>query len=140
LVYAPPQTIGNFGGEEDNWIWPRHTGDFTFLRAYVSPSGKSEKYNINNVPYKPKKWLKINSNGIKENDFSFILGYPGRTFRHQPAEYLKYQNNYLMPLVVELNGWLINQYEDLSKQNDSLKLEYAPIIKSLANTYKNYKG
>jgi len=140
LVYAPPQSIGNFGGEEDNWVWPRHTGDFTFLRAYVSPEGKSEKYNENNVPYKPKKWLNINTLGIKENDFAFILGYPGRTFRHQPAEYLKYQNNYLLPLVVELNGYLMDLHEELSINNDSLKLEYAPIIKSLANTYKNFKG
>lgn len=140
LVYAPPQTIGNFGGEEDNWVWPRHTGDFTFLRAYVSKDGKSTKYDTNNVPYKPKKYLKINLNGLKENDFAFILGYPGRTFRHQPAQFLEYQYNYLLPLVVELNGKLIHLYEELSADSDSLKLEYAPIIKSLANTYKNYKG
>ncbi len=140
IVYAPPQSIGNFGGEEDNWVWPRHTGDFTFLRAYVSPDGKSEKYNEENIPFKPKKWLNININGLKENDFAFVLGYPGRTFRHQPAEFLKYQNNYLLPLVVELNGWLIDQHEELSIHNDSLKLEYAPVIKSLANTYKNFKG
>lgn len=140
IVYAPPLSIGNFGGEEDNWVWPRHTGDFTFLRAYVSPEGKSTKYNEENVPYKPKKWLNINIDGIKENDFAFILGYPGRTFRHQPVEYLKYQNNYILPLVSELYGWLINQYEDLSSNNDSLKLVYAPIIKGLANTYKNFNG
>ncbi len=140
LVYAPPQSIGNFGGEEDNWIWPRHTGDFTFLRAYVNPNGKSTKYDVNNIPYKPKKYIKINLNGLKENDFTFILGYPGRTFRHQPAQFLTYQFNYLLPLVAELNGKLIHLYEELSAENDSLKLEYAPIIKSLANTYKNYKG
>lgn len=140
IVYAPPLSIGNFGGEEDNWVWPRHTGDFTFLRAYVSPEGKSTKYSEENIPYKPKRWLNINTNGIKENDFAFILGYPGRTFRHQPVEYLKYQNSYLLPLVSELYGWLINQYEDLSSNNDSLKLVYAPIIKGLANTYKNFNG
>ncbi len=140
IVYAPPQSIGNFGGEDDNWIWPRHTGDFTFLRAYVAPDGTSKSFSKDNVPYTPKKWLKINSSGVKENDFAFILGYPGRTFRHQPLKFIEYQYNYLLPTVSYINNWIIEQYQDISKDNDSLKLKYASPIKSLANTAKNYQG
>jgi len=140
IVFAPPLSIGNFGGEEDNWVWPRHTGDFTFLRAYVAPDGSSKGYSEDNVPYQPAKWLEINHDGVKENDFAFILGYPGRTFRHYPAEFLNYQYKYFLPNTADIYDWLIQQYEDLSANNDTLKLEYAPRIKSLANGMKNYRG
>ncbi|MFH0733071.1 MAG: S46 family peptidase [bacterium] len=140
LVYAPPQSIGNFGGEDDNWIWPRHTGDFTFLRAYVAPDGSSKTFSKDNVPYNPKKWLQINASGLKENDFAFILGYPGKTYRHQPSKFIEYQYNYLLPNVSLINNWLIDQFEDISKDNDSLKLKYASTVRSLANTMKNYRG
>ncbi|KKX46695.1 hypothetical protein L950_0230510 [Sphingobacterium sp. IITKGP-BTPF85] len=88
LVYIPRQNIGEFGGETDNWIWPRHTGDYSFLRAYVGKDGASAKYSKENVPYQPKKFLKVNPKGVNENDFVFILGYPGKTFRHRPAQYI----------------------------------------------------
>lgn len=140
LVYAPPITIGNFGGETDNWIWPRHTGDFTFMRAYVAPDGKSAKYSKNNVPFKPKRHLKINPNGVKEGDFVFILGYPGRTYRHKPAEFLNYQQKYLLPFYSDFFEFMINFLTGYSKNNPELKLAYASYIKGLANTMKNYKG
>lgn len=140
LVYAPPRSIGEFGGESDNWVWPRHTGDFTFMRAYVSPDGKAVGYAKENVPFKPKKWLKINPNGVNENDFVFILGYPGRTFRHMPSQFIQYQEDYLLPYVADLHEWMIKQMEDIAGKNDALKLKYASTIKSLANTMKNYQG
>ena len=80
LVYVPPLAIGNFGGETDNWVWPRHTGDFTFMRAYVAPDGSSAKYSEDNVPYQPKKYLKINPSGVNEGDFLFITWIPGKNF------------------------------------------------------------
>ncbi|MFN5705931.1 MAG: S46 family peptidase, partial [bacterium] len=79
LVYIPQRAIGEFGGESDNWVWPRHTGDFSFLRAYVAKDGSAATYSKENVPYKPKKFLKVNPNGANDGDFVFILGYPGRT-------------------------------------------------------------
>ncbi|NMB82193.1 MAG: S46 family peptidase [Ignavibacteria bacterium] len=117
LVYAPPQSIGNFGGETDNWVWPRHTGDFSLLRAYVAPDGKAATYSKDNVPYKPKKFLKINPNGVEENDFVFILGYPGRTFRHRPSQYIKYQQDYLLPYISDLYDYAIKTLQDISKGN-----------------------
>lgn len=140
LVYAPPQSIGNFGGETDNWVWPRHTGDFSLLRAYVAPDGKAATYSKDNVPYKPKKYLKINPNGVEENDFVFILGYPGRTFRHRPSQYIKYQQDYLLPYISDLYDYAIKTLQDISMGNKELELAAANRIKSLANTMKNYKG
>lgn len=140
LVYAPPQSIGNFGGETDNWVWPRHTGDFSILRAYVAPDGKAAAYSKDNIPFKPKKFLKINSNGIAEGDFVFMLGYPGRTFRHRPSQYLKYQQEYLLPYISDLYQYAIETMQDLSAGNKELTLAFANRIKGLANTMKNYQG
>jgi len=140
LVYAPPRAIGEFGGETDNWVWPRHTGDFTFMRAYVAPDGSAAEYSEENVPYSPKKYLKVNPNGVNEGDFLFILGYPARTFRHQPADFLKYQYNYQLPYIQKLYSWMISSLEDIAGEDDALKLEFAPTIKSYANVEKNYRG
>lgn len=140
LVYAPPRSIGEFGGETDNWIWPRHTGDFSFMRAYVAPDGSAADYSENNVPYKPKKYLKVNPNGVDEGDFVFILGYPARTFRHRPSQFIQYQINYQLPIVSELYDWMISKLESISKGNVELELKYASRIKSLANVKKNYRG
>lgn len=140
LVFAPPQSIGNFGGETDNWVWPRHTGDFSFMRAYVGPDGKSAPYSKDNVPFHPKKHLKVNPNGVKEGDFTFILGYPGRTFRHRPSQYLEYQKEYLLPFTSELYEYAINTTLEAAKNDPELKLKSASRVKGLANTEKNFKG
>jgi len=97
MVYVPPRSVGEFGGESDNWVWPRHTGDFAFLRAYVGPDGSPASYSPNNKPFVPENYLRVNASGVKEEDFVFILGYPGRTFRHYPASYLEYQRDQLLP-------------------------------------------
>lgn len=140
LVYAPPQSIGNFGGETDNWVWPRHTGDFSIMRAYVAPDGKAASYSKENIPYTPKKYLKINPNGVEEGDFVFMLGYPGRTFRHRPSQYLKYQQEYLLPYISGLYAYEIQTMQKLSEGNKALQLAFASRIKGLANTMKNYQG
>jgi hypothetical protein len=140
LVYVPPRSIGEFGGETDNWIWPRHTGDFSFLRAYVAPDGSSAEYSENNVPYRPQKFLKINPGGVKENDFVFILGYPGRTYRNYPAWFLDYQQNYFLPYNEQLYSNMIDALENLSENDKALELKYAPFIKGLSNAMKNYRG
>lgn len=140
LVYVPARSIGEYGGEKDNWVWPRHSGDFAFLRAYVAPDGSSAEYNANNVPFKPKRFLKINTKGINENDFVFVLGYPGRTFRNQPAAFYKYHEEYMLKYVSNLYDWQINKMEEMGKGSDSLQIKYSGKIKSLANTTKNYKG
>ena len=140
LVYVPPRTIGEFGGESDNWVWPRHNGDFSFVRAYVAPDGKSAKYSEENVPYQPKKFLQVNPNGVNEEDFVFILGYPGRTFKHQPSQFLMMQEKYQLPYVQDIFSWLINLYEERGKDDPEFALNIVGEIQGLANTEKNYRG
>lgn len=140
LVYIPRQDIGEFGGETDNWVWPRHTGDFSFLRAYVSPDGKPAKFSKNNVPYQPKKHLKVNPKGVNKNDFVFIMGYPGRTFRHRPAPYIEYQQKFLLPFTSELYDFQNQQMRHAGKDNVSVELALATRMKRNANVMKNYRG
>lgn len=140
LVYVPPRAIGEFGGESDNWVWPRHTGDFSFLRAYVAPDGSPATFSKDNVPYHPKKYLNVNPNGVDENDFVFILDYPGRTFKNQPAQFLVYQQKYQLPYIQNLFSWMINMYTEAGKNNPTLELELSSRIKGLANTEKNFRG
>lgn len=140
LVYVPPRTIGEFGGESDNWVWPRHTGDFSFVRAYVAPDGSPAKYSEDNVPFKPKKFLKVNAKGIDEEDFVFILGYPGRTFKNMPARFVEYHYKYQLPYVQNLFSWLINLYTKRGENDPEFALNISSTIKGLANTEKNYRG
>ena len=140
LVYVPARSIGEYGGELDNWVWPRHSGDFSFLRAYVAPDGSAAEYSDKNIPYKPKTFLKVNPKGVKENDFVFILGYPGRTFRHQPAAFYEYHEKYMLKYISDIYDWQISKMEEMGKGNDSLQIKYSARIKSLANVTKNYKG
>ncbi|MBF8294271.1 MAG: Peptidase [Bacteroidetes bacterium] len=140
LVYVPPRSIGEFGGENDNWVWPRHTGDFSFLRAYAAPDGSPAEYSTNNIPYHPKKFLKVNPAGVDEGDFTFILGYPGRTFRHRTSHYLAYEENKRMPYVADLFDWQISTMEAMGKNDRAIALKHDTRIKGLANTMKNYRG
>lgn len=140
LVYVPPRNIGEFGGEADNWEWPRHNGDFSFLRAYVSPDGKPAPYSPENVPFKPKKHLQVNPNGAQDGDFIFILGYPGRTFRNQPSRFIQYQEKYQLPYIADLYEFQIQTMKDLGAQDKVLEIRVADRIKSLANVSKNYRG
>lgn len=140
LVYAPPRSIGEFGGESDNWVWPRHTGDFSFLRAYVGPDGKPAAYSKGNIPYSPKKYLQINASGVNENDFVFILGYPGTTFRNQPSQYIEFQKEFQLPYIAGFYRWLIDYYLNEGAKDPVFALAISSKIKALANTMKNYEG
>lgn len=140
LVYVPERNIGEFGGETDNWVWPRHTGDFAFLRAYVSPDGQPAGYSKQNVPYKPKKHLKINPKGVNEEDFVFILGYPGRTFRHRPYQYLEYQQRFLLPYTAGLYAYQNQVMEEAGEEDKATEIQLATRIKRNANVMKNYQG
>lgn len=140
LVYVPPRSIGEFGGENDNWVWPRHTGDFSYLRAYAAPDGGPAEYSANNVPYHPKTFLKVNPAGVDEGDFAFILGYPGRTFRHRTSHYLAYEESVRMPYVANLYDWQISTMEAIGKNDRAIALKHDARIKGLANTMKNYRG
>ncbi|WP_316839560.1 S46 family peptidase [Pedobacter gandavensis] len=140
LVYVPNRQIGEFGGETDNWVWPRHTGDFSFMRAYVAKDGSPAKYSKDNVPYSPKKFLKVNPKGTNEEDFVFILGYPGKTFRHRPAEFIQYQQQFLLPYTSELYDFQNSTMENAGKKNKTTEIKLATRIKRNANVLKNYRG
>ncbi|MBX2984975.1 MAG: S46 family peptidase [Bacteroidia bacterium] len=142
LVYVPPRQVGEFGGESDNWEWPRHTGDFSILRAYSNKDNKAADYSESNVPYKPTKFLKVNPNGVQEEDLVFILGYPGKTFRHQPAKFIEYQEDHLLPFIADWFGFKIKTMMEVSinKGDEARYLNLASTIKSLANVKKNYEG
>lgn len=129
LVFVPPASIGKFGGESDNWVWPRHNGDFSVVRAYE-----------NGKPYQPARHLKVNAGGTKENDFVFILGYPGRTYRHMPAEFYSYQYKHVLPFISEWFNYRINVLNKDAGEDVTKQLAYAGTIASLANTAKNFEG
>ena len=140
LVYAPPEDLAKFGGEVDNWIWPRHSGDFAFMRAYVDPDGGPAEYSTDNVPYQPKKVLQVSAAGVDEEDMVFILGYPGKTYRHRPAAFLTYLGQVHLPWFVDWYGWQIDQMEILSAASDEHRLALASRLRSLHNTFKNFRG
>ena len=140
LVYVPPLAVGNYGGETDNWIWPRHTGDFSFLRAYVAPDGSTAAYAKENVPFKPRRHIKVAPEGVSENDFVFILGYPGRTYRHKSADYIGLYENVILPYLSSRYDYMIETMESAAEGDRALQLEFANLVKGLANATKNYKG
>jgi len=140
LVYAPPHDIGEFGGEEDNWMWPRHTGDFSFLRAYVGPDGKPADYSPENVPFHPRSYLKINPRGVNEEDLVFLLGYPGRTYRHRTSYFIAFEKEIRMPYVVQADAWMISALESPGHRERSVELKLVSRIKNLSNRLKNYRG
>ncbi|MEZ6035286.1 MAG: S46 family peptidase [Planctomycetaceae bacterium] len=140
LVFAPPASIGNFGGEVDNWEWPRHTGDFSFMRAYTAPDGTSATYSPQNVPYKPKRFIQVAAQGVDENDVVFLLGYPGRTARHKTAAFLRYEQNVRLPIIVELYNWQIGVMDEAGADDRLVEIKHASRMRSLANTEKRSRG
>lgn len=140
LVYAPAGGIGNFGGETDNWQWPRHTGDFAFYRGYVAPDGSSAPFAKENVPYKPKAWLKIAKAPLQEGDFVMVAGFPGVTQRLQTAEEVKY----VFDKVYAVDQQLRAEYSDMiikaTEGNDGAKIKYASILKGSDNYKKKLLG
>jgi hypothetical protein len=140
MVYAPPEAIGVYGGETDNWVWPRHTGDFALMRAYVAPDGKHAKYSKDNVPYHPKAFLPISTKPKKEGDFSMVIGFPGQTFRYRTASEVKLAAEETLPLIVELFQKRIDIVDAATKNDRALEIMYAAKIRNVANYYKKYKG
>ncbi|HEY9436149.1 MAG TPA: S46 family peptidase [Blastocatellia bacterium] len=140
LVYAPPKSIGYYGGDPDNFEWPRHCGDFAFLRAYVGPDGNPAGFNKANAPFKPKKFLPINATGIKEGDFSMVMGYPGTTFRLRESYSVEYRQNIQLPDQIASLRQQIDTLTKVSEKDPQLKIRFADRIFSLSNALKAYEG
>ncbi len=140
LVYAPAEGIGVFGGETDNWRWPRHTGDWSFLRAYVGKDGKAAPFSKDNLPYRPKHWLKVSPEGVKPDDLVFVVGYPGRTQRHQTYLEVKETMEWTLPRSNRLAEEQLALIDKLTKDNTDLALKLAGRIQGLNNSLTNRKG
>ncbi len=140
LVYAPPRNIGVFGGDPDNFEWTRHTGDFTFLRAYTAPDGTSAEYSTSNVPFKPKKFLTINIGGLKEEDFVFVMGYPGSTNRYRESQSIDFAQNVNFPY---LKSYLQARSDALGlvgETSEEKRIKYQSEVANFDNYRKVYEG
>ncbi len=140
LVYAPPEAIGNYGDEVDNFMWPRHSGDFTLLRAYVGKDGKPAAYAPDNVPYQPPAHLQVSTDPVGEGDFAMLAGYPGVTFRHRMASEFKDQVEWQLPSRVAMIGGLIETIEKAVGDDAERKVLYAASLAGLKNTLKRAQG
>jgi V8-like Glu-specific endopeptidase len=140
LVHAPAAGVGKFGGDTDNWMWPRHTGDYGFYRAYVSKDGKPAEFSKDNVPYVPNHYLKIAKTGIKEGDFVMVLGYPGRTNRHRLPSEIAYTFDFEYPNFVKNSAESLAIIAAETKDNKDAELKYASRVAGINNYYKNRQG
>ena len=140
VVYAPPRNIGVFGGDPDNFEWTRHTGDFTFLRAYTAPDGSSADYSPNNVPYKPRKFLTMNIGGLKDNDFVFVLGYPGGTTRYRESWSIKYAREANFPFLEKYLDALSTSLRKIGQTNEEKRIAFQSDIANYDNSRKVYGG
>ncbi len=140
LVYAPPESIGKFGGDVDNWMWPRHTGDFSYLRAYVSRGGESAAYAKDNVPYHPKHVLKVNPQGVEEGDYVMVVGYPGRTNRYRLADEVQSAIDWMYPTQIKVYTDTLGIINTAGKADPKVAVKYASMVAGLNNYLKNFGG
>ncbi|WP_024869658.1 S46 family peptidase [Pseudoxanthomonas suwonensis] len=140
LVYAPPRAIGNYGDEIDNFMWPRHSGDFALLRAYVGPDGKPAAYSPDNVPFQPPSHLQLAKDGPREGDFAMLAGYPGVTFRHRTAAEFAEQVEWTLPARVEVMDALLAAIDASTRGNGEATTRYASQVQSLKNNRKRAAG
>lgn len=140
LVYAPKGSVGSYGGDIDNWMWPRHTGDFSFYRAYVGPDGRPAEFHEKNVPYEPKHHLKISADGLDAGDFVMVVGYPGGTSRYALAVEVENQFEWVYPVRIDRFEELLAIIEEETAERPDAAIKYAGLIAGLNNATKNYHG
>ena len=140
LAYAPAAGVGNFGGEKDNWMWPRHTGDFAFYRAYVAPDGSSAAFSKDNVPFKPKAFLPIAKTGVKEGDFLMVAGFPGTTERLRSAEEARFYYEELYPYQQKSLTEYGDLIDALTAGNQAATIAYAATLQGIENYEKKIAG
>ncbi|MCK9163780.1 MAG: S46 family peptidase [Bacteroidales bacterium] len=140
LVGAPPSNIGKFGGDSDNWMWPRHTGDFSMFRVYANKDNKPADYSKDNIPFTPKKFLKINLKGLNEGDFTFVFGYPGTTEQFLTSHAVDRIANYEDPARIKLRNLRLNVYNNAMNQSPDQRLRYAAGVAGIANGWKKWMG
>ena len=140
FVGAPPSAVGKYGDETDNWVWPRHTGDFSVFRIYADKDNKPATFNKENVPYKPKRFLKVSLNGVKEDEFNMILGFPGRTQEYLPSFAIKQIQDEINPRRIAIRERALKILDAEMRKDDKTKLQYASKYSVVANYYKKWRG
>jgi hypothetical protein len=140
LVGAPPSAIGNFGKDTDNWIWPRHTGDFSLFRIYAGKDNKPADYSPDNIPYTPKKALAISMNGVKEGDFTMVFGFPGRTTEYLPASAVEQIMTVNDPAKIAIREQALSIIDGFMRKDEQVKIQYASKYAGIQNAYKKWQG
>ena len=140
FVGAPPSSIGKFGSDTDNWVWPRHTGDFSLFRIYADKNNRPAEYSTENIPFKPKHFFPISIEGLKENDFSMVMGYPGRTQEYLPSIAVDQLVNTLNPAKIEIRDAALKAQDRFMRKDQAIKIQYASKYASVANYWKKWIG
>ncbi|WP_207430133.1 S46 family peptidase [Sabulibacter ruber] len=140
LVGAPPESIGKFGGDTDNWMWPRHTGDFSLFRIYAGPDNKPADYSPNNKPYTPKHHLPISLSGINQGDFTMVFGFPGRTTEYLPSQAVREIAEISDPAKVKIRTMRLNLLDQDMKADPKVRIQYAAKYASVSNAHKKWIG
>ena len=140
LVGAPPSSIGKFGSDTDNWMWPRHTGDFSIFRIYADKNNKPADYSKDNVPYAPKHYLPVNIGGVEEGDFTFVFGFPGSTDEYLPASSLEQLTTKLNPAKIKIRENALKIIDGYMKTDKEIKIQYASKYARVANYWKKWIG
>lgn len=140
LVFAPPSAVGKFGGDTDNWMWPRHTGDFSIFRIYAGKDNKPAKFSPDNVPYVPKKSFTISLKRMKEGDFTFVYGFPGRTYQYLHSEAVRYIQEKSDPHKVKLRTIRLNIMNEAMAQDQAVRIKYAAKNAGVSNAWKKWQG
>jgi len=140
LVGAPPSSIGKFGSDTDNWVWPRHTGDFSLFRIYADKNNRPAAYSKDNVPYTPKHFLPVSIKGVEENDFTLVFGYPGRTTEYLPSVAVEQIVNELNPAKIEIRDKALKVADGFMRKDKAIKIQYASKYASIANYWKKWIG
>jgi hypothetical protein len=140
MVGAPPSSIGNYGGDTDNWMWPRHTGDFSIFRIYAGKDNKPADYAADNVPFKPRHFLPVSIKGVKENDFALVYGFPGKTNEYLPAPAVDLTMNISDPVKIKIRETRLAIWRSDMEKSDATRIQYASKYAGVANAYKKWKG
>jgi hypothetical protein len=140
LVGAPPSSIGKFGSDTDNWVWPRHTGDFSLFRIYADKNNHPASYSKDNVPYTPKHFLPVSLDGVKEDDFTMVFGYPGKTNEYLPAVAIEQIVKELNPAKIEIRDQALKVADGFMRKDNAIKIQYASKYASIANYWKKWIG
>jgi len=140
MVGAPPESIGKFGGDADNWVWPRHTGDFSLFRIYASKENKPADYSPDNIPFKPRYFLPVSLKGVEENDFSMVFGFPGKTQEYLPSAAVEMIQKVSNPVKIKAREKRLSIWREDMTQSTSLRIKYSAKHATVSNAYKKWTG